>query len=406
MLSEVFGGILYTFSHREVELLHLSRVLIQVPPPSPSTVPTRSRKWPTTTATGNHEHPELVYRSDALTTPFAKPFGRFPALSVKSVRGVFDTPLNKVWDTVGPQIRDIIKARTIQWTSIDPARFFTHGPVGEEEKGRLGPVVIWIGVLPGSTSPNIAHGVSQRILALLRKNAVDDVVVEWREAVLQMLAGPPLLRPVLSIYPTHHVRRFLTPLLAVPLATESMEEEDSQGTLTLWFHEIKDHEGKPSNKVYGVSNCHVLRKDTTVDYDLKRGLGGRVRVCGLHRFQQGLDEIMDAIDKNVLLADLRTREITTLQAQEPQNAREIQLHEQQLEEANYAIANLEKFLNEVTKNWSSIKRQRNIGRVVYAPAITVDKGHTEYTSDWGVFLADEAIVKDAFEGNAVDLGAN
>ncbi|KAG6872937.1 hypothetical protein C0992_009249, partial [Termitomyces sp. T32_za158] len=112
---------------------------------------------------------------------------------------------------------------------------------------------------------------------------------------------------------------------------------------------------------------------------------------------------MDAIDENVDLADLWTREIANLQAQDPQNAREIQLSEQQVEEANYAIANLEKLHDEVTKFWSSIKRQRNIGHVVYAPAITVDQGHTEYTSDWGVFLADEAIVKDAFEGNTVDL---
>jgi len=135
--------------------------------------------------TGDADHPELVYRSDALTTPFHKPVGRFPELPVKSVRGVFDTSLNKVWDTVGPQIVDIIKEHEIQCTSIDPARFFTHAPLGGEEKGHLGPVVIWIGVLPGSTSPDTAHNVSQRILALLRKNAVEDVVVEWRETVLQ-----------------------------------------------------------------------------------------------------------------------------------------------------------------------------------------------------------------------------
>ncbi|KAI9512446.1 hypothetical protein F5148DRAFT_973579 [Russula earlei] len=136
--------------------------------------------------TGDGDHPELVYRSDSLTMPFPKPVGRFAHVPIKSLRGVFGTPLNKVWDTVGPQIRDIIKAQKIQWSSISLARFFTHGPPGEE-KGSLGPVVIWIGVLPGSTSPDTAHDVSQQILALLRKHEVEGVVVEWTEAVSQRL---------------------------------------------------------------------------------------------------------------------------------------------------------------------------------------------------------------------------
>jgi hypothetical protein len=232
--------------------------------------------------TGDGDHPELVYRSDFLTTLFSKPVGRFAHIPVKSLRGVFDTPLNGVWDTVGPEIRDLIKARNINWSSVDPARFFTHGTPGEWEKGSLGPVVIWVGVIPGSTSSDIAHEVSQEILALLLKNGVEDAVVEWREAVPQRLSGPPLMRHVGSDNATHYVRRFLTALLGIPLATEWMEEEDAQGTLTLWFHENTDKDGNPSDKVYGVSNCHVLRKDTTVEYEYRGGAPkDHVRVCGM-----------------------------------------------------------------------------------------------------------------------------
>ncbi|KAG2034695.1 hypothetical protein BDR03DRAFT_584751 [Suillus americanus] len=39
-------------------------------------------------------HPELVYRSDFLTTPFLNPVGRHAHIPVKSLHGVFDTPLN------------------------------------------------------------------------------------------------------------------------------------------------------------------------------------------------------------------------------------------------------------------------------------------------------------------------
>ncbi|KAJ6616507.1 hypothetical protein B0H10DRAFT_2391937 [Mycena sp. CBHHK59/15] len=315
--------------------------------------------------TGDGDHPDLVYRSDFLTTPFPKP----------SLRGVFDTPLNGVWDVVGPQIRDLIKARKINWSSVDPARFFTHAPLGEEAKGSLGPVVRWVGIIPGSTSADTAHEVSQEILTLLRKNGVDDAVVEWREAVPQRLA-----------------------------------EEDSQGTLTLWFHENKDKDGNPSNKVYGISNCHVLRKNTTVDYEHRAGAPmDHVRVCGMRRFQRGLDEITKAIANRVIRANLWTRDIVTLQAkgrQDAEDAKAIRAKQHQLEEETEAIADLEALHDEVTKSWANIKLHRNIGHVQYAAAISVDvEGGTLYTSDWAAFSAAEVKVSDEFEGNVVDLGS-
>ncbi|KAH9026105.1 hypothetical protein EDB84DRAFT_1611479 [Lactarius hengduanensis] len=360
--------------------------------------------------TGDGDHPELVYRSDFLTISFPKPVGRYANIPVKSLRGVFDTPLNGVWDTVGPKIRDLIKARKINWSSIDPARFFTHGPLGEEEKGSLGPVVIWVGVIPGSTSSDTAHEVSQEILTLLLENGVKDAVVEWREAVLQRLAGPPLMRHVGSDNATHYVRHFLTALLGIPLATKGMEQEDAQGTLTLWFHENKDKDGNPSDKVYGVSNCHVLRKDTTVEYEQRGGAPkDYVRVCGMRRFQRGLDEIQKAIGDRRLLADLWAREIVKLQAKERQdavNAKGILANRRRLEDENEAIADLEALYDEVTRYWSDINLHRNIGHVQYAASITVDvEGGTLYTSDWAAFLAAEAKVKGEFEGNVIDLGS-
>jgi hypothetical protein len=142
--------------------------------------------------TKDGDHPVLVYRSDFGTTPFPKPTGRYGHVPVKSVRGVYGTSLNPVWETVSPQIVELITIEKIPCSSIGTARFFTHATPGEEGKGHLGPVVIWLGVNPGSTSSDTAHEISQRILTLLGKHGVSDVVVEWREAVLQRLGGPPL----------------------------------------------------------------------------------------------------------------------------------------------------------------------------------------------------------------------
>ena len=271
--------------------------------------------------TKDGDHPELIYRSDFLTTPFPKPIGRYGHIPVKSLHGVFDTSLNGVWDTVSPKICHLITTWKINWLSINAACFFTHRTPGEEENGSLGPPVIWIGIHPGSTSSNAAHKVSQEILALLWKHEVKDAVVEWHGSVLQRLAlaGPPLMRHVGSVNATHHVCRFLTAFLGIPLVTKGMEADDAQGTLTLWFHKNKDENGNPSHKIYGVSNCHVLCKDTTIDYVHKGGTPKDfVHICGVCRFQWGLNEIKKHISDHCINTISYTQEIDRLEVMENQ----------------------------------------------------------------------------------------
>ena len=82
-----------------------------------------------------------------------------------------------IWSIVGPLVRDLIKTQKIRYTSIDVARFITHYA---DKKDSPGPVVIWIGVSPGSTTVNTAHDVSENILGLLESYGIEDVEVEWR----------------------------------------------------------------------------------------------------------------------------------------------------------------------------------------------------------------------------------
>ena len=76
-----------------------------------------------------------------------------------------------------------------------------------------------------------------------------------------------------------------------------------------------------------------------------------------------------------------------------------------MDDENEAIRQLEALYDEVTKYWFNIKLHRDIGYVQHTEAIKVDVKDTQYTSDWGAFLATEAKVKDGFEGNVIDLGA-
>ncbi|KAI5985767.1 hypothetical protein EDD15DRAFT_2301313 [Pisolithus albus] len=129
----------------------------------------------------SRDPPKLIYRSDLLDNPFPKPVGSHHHLPTKSIHGVFGTPLNPVWRTVGPQICGILKARKICFSSIDTARFVTHG---EDNKDSLGPIVIWISAPPNTATAKDAHDASQDILAILESNGVKGAVVEWCEGVV------------------------------------------------------------------------------------------------------------------------------------------------------------------------------------------------------------------------------
>ncbi len=191
---------------------------------------------------------------------------------------------------------------------------------------------------------------------------------------------------------------------------------EKEGTLTLWFHENRDEDGNPSDRVFGVSSCHVLRKNTTVEYEHRDDAPrDYVRVCGMRRFERrrGIDEITKAIASHGILADFGAREIVKLEERleakgggDDEAIKTINAKQRNLVYENKAIAQLETFYSEVKRDWSDIKLDRNIGQVQYAAPIMVDvEGGTKYTLDWGAFLVAEEKVRDQFEGNVVDLGA-
>ncbi|KAH9007518.1 hypothetical protein EDB83DRAFT_2509321 [Lactarius deliciosus] len=306
------------------------------------------------------DHPELLYRSDLLQNPFPIPKGRHRRLPTKTVYGVFNTPLNAVWDIVAPQIRDLLIKWKIRYSAIQTARFVTHG---EDGKDTLGPIVIWIATHPTTTTAENAHDASPDILALLKDNGVEGAVVEWYEGAVVKLSGPPLLRVTGKTNPTHY-----------------RAGDDAQGSV-VFFHENKDKDGNPSAKVFGVSNCHVLRKDTTVAYEFKGPGAPRkyVRVAGLRRFQLGFDEI-----KALISGHLEAKPESEVPEQAAEDKAEV--------EANRNKAS------------GSDIMSRNIGHVHWVPEISVDVQGRKYAKDIGTFELDGVKFRENFQGNVVDLG--
>ncbi|KAG6835084.1 hypothetical protein H0H93_005020 [Arthromyces matolae] len=160
-----------------------------------------------------------------------------------------------------------------------------------------------------------------------------------------------------------------------------------------------------SDKVYGVTNCHVLRKNTAVEYEHKDDAPkDHVRVCGMLRFERGVHEIESAIIDREDVVEDRERDLAKLENAN-QDATIVSSRRISLDLYKAALTNLKAFRKEVEKDWSNMKVDRNIGYVQYTAPIMVDvEGGTLYTSDWGAFVANEEKVKENFEGNVIDIG--
>ncbi|KAJ7512953.1 hypothetical protein B0H11DRAFT_2182256 [Mycena galericulata] len=350
--------------------------------------------------------PELLYRSDYLYNPFPKPTGRIQHIPTKTAHGVFNTPLNPVWHTVAPKICDGLKARKIWYAAIHAARFVTHGEYGQKDS--LGPVVIWIATHPASTTAEDAHLASPDILALLEAHGVHGAVVEWFEGTVETMSGPSLLRVTEDINPTYYVRRFLTAGLGMPIAPAEMEDDGVEGSVAFFFHENKDRRGNASAKVFAVTNCHVLREDTTVEYQFKGADDPPlyVRLAGVGRFQRACDEIKKAVAGLGNEADTLAREIVALEAkltsedeeEVAEAAESMEAKRTRLPKVKKDIATLEAFYQDVHAQWGDIAH-RNIGHVDWVPKISVDVEGLRYTKDIGTFEVDADRYKAQFKGN-------
>ncbi|RXW19948.1 hypothetical protein EST38_g5912 [Candolleomyces aberdarensis] len=348
--------------------------------------------------------PELLYRSDLESNPFPVhlPGTRWGQLPVKTAVGLFGTALNPIWNTIAPKIITLFKKRSIKYSALMATRFSICDGDGNK---KLSPIVIWIATHPTTTSAEAAHDASPDVLSILEDHQIMGVVVEWYEGSVEQLTGPPLMRVVDESNPTCHVRRALTAGLGMPIAAKVKENTYAQGTVSFFFHD--------GTRVLGVSNQHVLHLDPTVDYEFK-GSGAPkqyIQVCGIHRFQQILDETRDLVAKNITEAVRLTELIVELKAkprsndvdQAEEDDEALEDKKTRLNKVNKDNAKLHVFFKELNGQWLDIGR-RTIGWVDWAPKITIDIDECRYTRDIATFELEPAKFKDSFQGNVIQLG--
>ncbi|KDN45714.1 hypothetical protein RSAG8_04798, partial [Rhizoctonia solani AG-8 WAC10335] len=127
--------------------------------------------------------PTLVYRTGPAWTP---PSGPEAYRRLKELCPVYNHPMMGIWDKLSEELSEevvaLLDAHTIRFTSVDVVKFKMVEVDDEHLGGKtdVGPVTIWIGVLPDSTSATAAHDAAQEILALLAKNQITDVEVDFR----------------------------------------------------------------------------------------------------------------------------------------------------------------------------------------------------------------------------------
>ncbi|KAI9435271.1 hypothetical protein H4582DRAFT_2112373 [Lactarius indigo] len=291
----------------------------------------------------SNDPPVLLYHTGHDKYPFVEPTGLEAYCVFK---------LNKV----GHQIRKLLAIQSIHYTSIDVTHFITYGDYEKE----IGPVVIWIGAYPGSTTTDTTHN--------------DNAIVN--------VCGP------------------LTAALGIPIATS--ESSDAQGSVSFFFHKGRDRKGLVSNKVMGVTCHHVLHKTDqqhNTEYEFK-GAGAPCKY-----FQKLLDDIKDCISCYETMVNLHEQQIKKLEEKEKSKEEEERLQNQQqkLADTQRAINDLKMFYTKVMADHGD-SLLCNIGHIHYSPPLSFSVRDEEYTEDWGTFELNEDKWRGAFMGNVLDLG--
>ena len=93
--------------------------------------------------------------------------------------------------------------------------------------------------------------------------------MHWIEGAAEpFIVSPAMLEVVDDTDLTAFIHHAPTALLSVPLAPQTLQHNDAQGTLGNFFHKGKDKDRNKSDKVFAFIIKHVTSKNTVTDYKL------------------------------------------------------------------------------------------------------------------------------------------
>ncbi|KAG8685631.1 hypothetical protein FRC11_010304, partial [Ceratobasidium sp. 423] len=263
------------------------------------------------------------------------------------------------------------------------------------------PVVLWIGVVPGSLSGDDGVVVAFQCWKLLEEDGITDVEVEIRESVITRSAGPKLLKPATSDFdPTIDIREPLTTTPSLPICPQSTSWTEGTGGFFIV-------EGG-NNRILLVTARHVIfpsGKSKNEFFEHKDSQPHHyVNLFGDAAFEGYLESIQTGIEHKAITIDYLERRIRALQKDTSATDRGRKATQAKLDDAKEAIEALNTFYQDISVEWDT-PESRILGHVILSPPIDVGVGGECYTEDWAVIEIDPSkIDKSNFSGNAIDLG--
>lgn len=340
---------------------------------------------------GIYSRPALVARSSY--DLWVAPTGAEAYMVPKECKPAGISSLNNVWeDTLGRAMGEYLQDMGVQVTSLDPIRI---GKAGDESP----PLIIWVGVIPGSLAPDAGIKAAIQCKAMLEKNSFNDIHVEIRES--QINRSAKMYRPVSTSDPTAKAREPFSTSLGIPICAETTP--NIEGTAAFFFSAPRF-----PGKLFLLTARHVLfhpdedRNELYVYHgtgDKKRAVlllgeeGFETRKKRIETQIRGKQYIIDHLQERLSVADRLENE--------GRERKEVLFL---LEKENTGKVVLQKFLDDAQRDWTE-KENRVIGHAVLSPPIRFNVGERGQTQDWAIIEVDQSKIDDTnFVGNCIDLG--
>ena len=340
---------------------------------------------------GLPSHPLFIARSshDIWIMPTSMEY-----IQPKELRRVGEHPLTDIWEgNVDIAMHSYLVEHEVQYTSLDPVRI---GTIHEA----AAPVIIWVGVEPGSLSAMRGIEVAVGLRTFLLQNNIDDVHIEIRESVVSRSAK--MYNPALTSNPTVQVREPLSTALGITICAEATPE--IQGTATLFF----TVSSKP-DKLFLLAAKHVLSRidEENNHYEYHNSAPRRnVLLLGTNGFKAYIEDIMKRTRGcKIVIENLEGRLELANKVEDPQEAQaERDDVQAKLKTEQRALQQLQQFLADVRRDWEDPKK-RIIGHIVLSPPLILGAGEDGFTQDLAVIEVDTTKVDVTnFRGNFIDLG--
>ncbi|KAI1794932.1 hypothetical protein LXA43DRAFT_994955 [Ganoderma leucocontextum] len=360
--------------------------------------------------------PHLIARTGApwkkpRTGPYTTPYDR-----ELRVVGEHAIAVPGVWENqVGPALLKVLDEENVKWNTIDLHRIHY---VDFNDEAPF-PVVVCIGVKPGTLSGEDGAPVAKRCQEVLDSFSLNDVEVAIKASErFQSVAPAPAFeeprRTVFESDPVVKLRIPFTPTVGFPLSTDA--RPDAEGSSGFFFIN-----GEDTSKVYLLTARHVVLETTARDkntvYDHKSTSKRRqnVTVFGQKGINEHMKSIRVAIGMQYITIDIEQGRVNRAQGEvnktQEQDAKvvrvwtsELERAQRSLEKAQNAVKDLEKLYEDVAKLYLS-NLGRTLGFVSHSPPIGFCLGEHMYTEDVAIIEVDSSKIKpDTFRPNVLDLG--